>query len=63
LTYAAVRLITETVAKPGATTKNRINKESWKIRIQRQTSNWRKELSKLTESSTGSDNIKLIYVK
>jgi hypothetical protein len=29
------------------------------IRIQRQISNWRRELSILTESGSGSDNIKL----
>jgi hypothetical protein len=39
--------------------KNRRNKDSWKIRIQRQISNWRRELSILTESGSGSNNIKL----
>jgi hypothetical protein len=39
--------------------KNRRNKDTWKIRIQRQISNWRRELSILTESVLGSDNIKL----
>jgi hypothetical protein len=31
------------------------NTDSWKIRIQRQISNWRRELSILTESGSGSD--------
>jgi hypothetical protein len=35
------------------------NKDSWKIRIQRPISNWRKQLSILAESGMGSDNIKL----
>jgi hypothetical protein len=39
--------------------KNRRNKDSWKIRILKQISNWRKELSILTESGSGSDKDKL----
>jgi hypothetical protein len=39
--------------------KTRRNKDTWKIRIQRQISNWRRELSIFTESGSGSDNIKL----
>jgi hypothetical protein len=35
------------------------NKYSWKIRVQRQISNWRKELSVFAESGTASNNIKL----
>jgi hypothetical protein len=36
--------------------KNRRNVKFWKIRMQKQTSNWRKELSILAETGTGSDN-------
>jgi hypothetical protein len=39
--------------------KTRRNKNSWKIRIQRQINNWRKELSILAESGSGSDTLKL----
>jgi hypothetical protein len=56
LMYAAATVITERITKPGKKVKNRSNKDSWKIRIQRQISNWRREL---TESGLGSDNIKL----
>jgi aromatic ring-opening dioxygenase catalytic subunit (LigB family) len=59
LIYAATTVITERITEPGKKVKNRRNKDSWKIRIQRQISNWRKELSILIESGSGSDNIKL----
>jgi hypothetical protein len=36
LIYAAATVITEKVTKPGKTVKSRRNKNSWKIRIQRQ---------------------------
>jgi hypothetical protein len=39
--------------------KTRRNRDSWKIRIERQISSWRRELSTLTESGSGSDIIKL----
>ena len=39
--------------------KTRINVKFWKIRMQKQISNWRKELSTLAETGTGSDNGKL----
>jgi hypothetical protein len=39
--------------------KNRRNKDSWKIRIQRQISSWRRELSILNGSGLSSDIIKL----
>jgi hypothetical protein len=58
LIYAAATVITEIITKPGKTVKNRRKKDSWKIRIQRKISNWRKELPILTESGLGSDNIK-----
>jgi hypothetical protein len=59
LIYAAATVITERIAKTGKKVKNRRNKDSWKIIIQRQISNWRRELSILTESGSGADNIKL----
>jgi hypothetical protein len=59
LIYAAATVITERITKPGKKVKNRRNKDSWKIRIQRQISNWRRELSILTESGLSSENIKL----
>jgi hypothetical protein len=59
LIYAAATVITEKVTKPGKMVKSRRNKNSWKIRIQTQISNWRKELSILAESGPGPDNSKL----
>jgi hypothetical protein len=49
LIYAAATVITERITKPGKMVKSRRNKDSWQIRIQKQISNWRKELSILTE--------------
>jgi hypothetical protein len=59
LIYAAATVITEKVTKLGKTIKSRRNKNFWKIRIQRQISNRRKELSILVESGPGTDNSKL----
>jgi len=59
LICAAATSVTETITKRGKSVKNIINKDSWKLRIQRQISSWRKELSILAESGTGSDNVKL----
>jgi len=42
--------------QPSKRTKNRINENFWKIRMQRQISNWRKVLSIIAETGTGSDN-------
>ena len=39
--------------------KTRRNVRFWKIRMQKQISNWRKELSILAETGIGSDNGKL----
>jgi hypothetical protein len=39
--------------------KNRRNKKLWKLRMKIQISNWRKEISKLPETGTASDNGKL----
>jgi hypothetical protein len=59
LIYAAATVITERINKPGKKVKNRRHEDSWKIRIQRQISNWRRVLSIFTESGSSSDNIKL----
>jgi hypothetical protein len=50
LIYVAGTVITERVTKPGKKVKNRRNKDSWKIRIQRQISIWRRELSILNQA-------------
>ena len=39
--------------------KNRRNIKFWKIRVQKQISSWRKELSIIDETGRGSDNGKL----
>jgi hypothetical protein len=59
LIYAAATVITEKVTKLGKTVKSRKNKNFWKIRIQRQISNWRKALTILAESGPGTDHSKL----
>jgi hypothetical protein len=59
LICAAAIVITETITKSGKTVQNIRNKDSSKLRIQRQVSNWRKELSILPKSGTHSNNIKL----
>jgi hypothetical protein len=50
LIYAAATVITKRITKPGKKVRDRRNKVSWKIRVQRQISNWRTELSILDES-------------
>jgi predicted PilT family ATPase len=47
LIYVAATAITEIITKCGKTVKNTRNKDSWKIRIQRQISNWKKSCSHL----------------
>ena len=56
--YAAATIMTQTMKQPSKRSKKRRNENFWKIRIQRQISNWRKELS-IAETGTGSDNGKL----
>jgi hypothetical protein len=56
LIYAAATIITEMVNQPSKRGKNRRNENFWKIRMQRQISNWRKEISILAEMGIGSDN-------
>jgi hypothetical protein len=59
LIYAAATLVTEAVNQHSKRGKNRRNGNFWKIRIQRQISNWRKEISIIAQTGTGSDNSKL----
>jgi len=59
LIYAAATIITQTLYEPSKKNKTRRNVKFWKIRMQKQISNWRKESSILAETGTGSDNGKL----
>ena len=59
LIYAAATIMTRKMNQPSKRSKNRRNENFWKIRTQRQISNWRKELSVMAETGTGSDNGKL----
>jgi hypothetical protein len=59
LIYAAATIMTQTMNEPSKRSKNRRNVQYWKIRMQKQISNWRKELSIIAEARTGSDNGKL----
>ena len=45
LIYAAATIITQTLNEPSKRNKYRRNVKFWKIRIQKQISSWRKELS------------------
>ena len=54
LIYAAATIMTQTLNEP-----NRRDVKFWKIRMQKQISSWRKELSIIDETGTGSDNVKL----
>jgi len=59
LIYAAAAIITQTLNEPGKRIKNRRNVKFWKIRMQKHISSWRKDLSIMAETGTGSDNGKL----
>ena len=59
LIYAAATIMTQTLNDPSKRSKNRKNVKFWKIRMQKQISSWRKELSIIAETGTGSDNGKL----
>jgi hypothetical protein len=59
LIYAAATLITQNLNEPNKRNKYRRNAKFWKIRMQKQISSWRKELSIMAETGTGSDNGKL----
>ena len=45
--------------EPNKRSKNRRGVKFWKIRMQKQISSWKKELSIIAETGTGSDNVKL----
>ena len=59
LIYAAATIMTQALNEPSKRSKNRRNIKFWKIRMQKQISSWRKELSIIAETGTGSDNGKL----
>jgi len=59
LIYAAATIITQTLNEPSKRIKNRGNVNFWKIRIQKQISSRRKELSIIAETGTVSVNGKL----
>jgi hypothetical protein len=63
LIYAAAIIMTQPLNGPSKRRKNRSNGKCWKIRIQKQIDNWRKELSIIAETGTGSDNGKLNWKK
>ena len=59
LIYAAATIMTQTLNEPSKRSKNRRDVKFWKIRMHKQISIWRKELSIIAETGTGSDNGKL----
>jgi len=59
LIYAAATIMTQTLNEPSKISKNGRNVKFWKIRMQKQISNWRKELSIIAKTGTGSVNGKL----
>jgi len=59
LIYAAATIMTQTPKEPRKRRKNRRDIKFWKIRMQKQITSWRKELSIIAETGTGSDNGKL----
>ena len=59
LIYAAAKIMTQTLNEPNKRSKNRIGIKFWKIRMQKQISSCRKELSIIAENGTGSENVKL----
>jgi hypothetical protein len=63
LIYAAATIITLTMTEPSKRSEDRRNVKFWKIRMQKQISSWRKELSIIAETGTSSDNGKLNWKK
>ena len=59
LIYAAAKFMTQSLNGPSKRSKNGRNVKLWKIRMEKQISSWRKELSIIAETGTGSDNGKL----
>ena len=58
LIYTAATVMTQTLNEPSKRSKNRRNVKFWKVRIQKQISSWRNELSIIAETGTESDNWK-----
>jgi len=59
LIYTAATIMTQTLNEPSKRSKNRRDVKFRKIRMQKQTRSWRKELSIIAETGTGSDDGKL----
>jgi len=59
LIYAAATIMTQTLNETNKRSKNIRGVKFWKIRMQKQISSWRKDLSIIAETGTGSDNAKL----
>ena len=59
LIYAAATIVTQTLNELSKRSKNRRDVKFWKIRMKKQICSWRKELSIIAETGTGSDNGKL----
>jgi len=59
LIYAAATIMTQTLNEHNKRSKNTRDIKVWNIRMQKQISSWRKELSIIPEHGTGSDNVKL----
>jgi len=59
LIYAAATIMTQILNEPNKRSKNIRCVKFWKIRMQKQISSWRKELSIISETGTGCDNTKL----
>ena len=59
LIYAAAIIMTQTLNEPSKRSKNKRGVKFWKIRMQKQISSLRKELSIIAETGAGSDNGKL----
>jgi len=53
---AAATIMTQTLSDPSKRKKNRRDIKFWKIRMQKQISSWRKELSIIVENGRDSDN-------
>ena len=59
LIHAAATIMTQTLTEPSKRSKNKRDVKLWKLRMQKQMSSWRKELSIIAETGTGSDSGKL----
>jgi hypothetical protein len=59
LIHAAATIMTQTLTEPSKRSKNKRDVKLWKLRMQKQMSSWRKELSIIAKTGTGSDSGKL----